>query len=100
MWPRRLSQEELEVACRAIPAWTLRGQRLHRAMRFESFQRAFAFMDVMAAVSEAMNHHPEWRNTFRDLEIELTTHDAGGVTELDVKWAQRADQELAKQASG
>ena len=57
-------------------------------------------MSVMAAVSEALDHHPEWRNSFRDVEIELATHDAGGITELDIQWAQRADHELAKQASG
>jgi 4a-hydroxytetrahydrobiopterin dehydratase len=94
MRPRRLAKEALDAACSTIPGWTLRENLLHRELRFASFAQAFDFMTTMAAVSESMNHHPEWRNVYRDLVIDLMTHDAGGISDLDIAWARRADAEL------
>ena len=92
--PRKLDDAEIKRALAALPEWTLRDGKLYRELRFDSFVAAFGFMSSMALVSEAMNHHPEWRNVYSRLEIELSTHDAGGVTELDLKWAARADSLL------
>jgi 4a-hydroxytetrahydrobiopterin dehydratase len=56
------------------------------------FRKAFAFMTEMAMVAEKMNHHPEWFNVYNRVDVTLTTHDAGGVTELDLKLAAAMDK--------
>jgi 4a-hydroxytetrahydrobiopterin dehydratase len=89
--PKKLDTAELERALSALPGWLLRAQKLHCELRFDSFEQAFAFMTSMALVSAEMNHHPEWSNVYTRVVIDLTTHDAGGVTELDVQWATRAN---------
>jgi 4a-hydroxytetrahydrobiopterin dehydratase len=90
-----LSPEQIESALRELPEWTLREGALHRSLQFPDFVAAFGFMSSMALVSEALDHHPEWSNVYGRLQIALHTHDAGGITELDVKWAQRAEAVLA-----
>jgi 4a-hydroxytetrahydrobiopterin dehydratase len=64
---------------------------LHRELKFAGFVEAFGFMASMALVSESLNHHPNWSNVYNRVDIELFTHDAGGITELDVQWATRAN---------
>jgi 4a-hydroxytetrahydrobiopterin dehydratase len=92
--PARLDDAAVTHALATLSSWTLRGGKLHRELRFASFAEAFGFMSSMALVSEAMNHHPEWSNVYDRVAIDLSTHDAGGVTELDVQWAARADELL------
>ena len=93
--PIALTSEQLDLALRDLPKWTLRAGALHRSLQFPDFVAAFGFMSSMALVSEALNHHPEWSNVYGKLEIALNTHDAGGITELDLKWARRAEALLA-----
>jgi 4a-hydroxytetrahydrobiopterin dehydratase len=88
---RTLSADEVAQALAGLPEWAARGDRLHRKLEFAGFVEAFGFMASMALVSEAMNHHPNWSNVYNRIEIELFTHDAGGITELDVQWAKRAE---------
>ena len=64
---------------------------IHRQFRFGNFREAFAFMTQVALLAEKANHHPEWKNVYRTVDIVLTTHSAGGVTELDVALARRID---------
>ena len=59
---------------------------------FADFVQAFGFMARVALVAERMNHHPEWSNVYRTVEVTLSTHDAGGLTRRDVELAQRMDQ--------
>ena len=70
-----------------------RGDRdaICRQVAFEDFSRAFGFMSRVAMQAEKLDHHPEWRNVYRKVDILLTTHDAGGVTELDVEMAKFID---------
>ncbi len=77
-----------------LPEWQLSadGLSISRTFVFGDFAQAFAFMTRMAEVSEQLNHHPEWRNVYNRVDVTLTTHDAGGLTELDWVWAQRADE--------
>jgi 4a-hydroxytetrahydrobiopterin dehydratase len=63
-----------------------------RAYRFASFSEAFGFMTRVALVAEKMDHHPEWSNVYRDVQVTLSTHSAGGVTELDVALATAMDR--------
>lgn len=69
--------------------------KLHREYRFPDFVHAFGFMAAAAVAIEAMNHHPEWFNVWNRVNVDLTTHDAGGITERDFKLARKME-DLAK----
>lgn len=78
-----------------LTAWTVApGDRLaiRREIRFADFNAAFGFMSRVALKAETMDHHPEWSNVYNRVEVLLTTHDAGGVTELDVTLARFIDE--------
>lgn len=62
-----------------------------RTFKFKDFNAAFGFMTRVAITAEKMNHHPEWSNVYNKVEVTLTTHDAGGVTEKDLKLAAKMD---------
>ncbi|MFN3494469.1 MAG: 4a-hydroxytetrahydrobiopterin dehydratase [Hydrogenophaga sp.] len=81
----------------SLPHWTLDAERrsISRSFRFQDFAQAFGFMAQMALVSEKADHHPEWFNVYNRVEVRLTTHDAGGLTERDLAWAARADAAFA-----
>lgn len=74
-----------------LPAWTLRQGKLHRELRFADFSAAFGFMARVALAAEALGHHPEWCNVWNRVTINLTTHDTGGLSDLDVELARRID---------
>ena len=59
---------------------------------FKNFNEAFGFMSRVALVAEKMDHHPEWSNVYKTVDVTLSTHDAGGLTELDVKLAEAMDK--------
>ncbi len=69
-------------------AWAIADGKLHREFRFGNFVEAFAFMTASALVAERMNHHPEWFNVYNRVRVDLTTHDAGGLTTLDFELAR------------
>ncbi len=91
-----LSESELQAALQKLPGWELIEGKLHREYRFADFVHAFGFMAAAAVTIEAMNHHPDWRNVWNRVSIDLWTHDAGGVTALDVELAGRLDALAAK----
>jgi 4a-hydroxytetrahydrobiopterin dehydratase len=75
--------------------WKEENDRLKKTFKFSDFKEAFAFMTRVAFLAEAHNHHPNWSNVYNQVEIELTTHDAGNVvTEKDRKLAEAIDQIL------
>jgi 4a-hydroxytetrahydrobiopterin dehydratase len=77
-----------------LPGWTVApGDRpaISRALKFPDFNTAFAFMTRVALKAETMDHHPEWSNVYNRVEVLLTTHDAGGVTGLDLELARFID---------
>lgn len=87
------------AASAQLPNWTLdrtSGGAITRDFRFDDFNQAFAFMTRVAAHAENMDHHPEWQNVYNRVSIRLTTHDAGGLTEKDLKLAQAIDLEATK----
>jgi 4a-hydroxytetrahydrobiopterin dehydratase len=65
---------------------------IHKTFRFKNFRAAWGFMAQVALVAEKMDHHPEWANVYGKVEVTLTTHSAQGVTELDIKMAQKMDE--------
>ena len=87
--PPLLAEAEIQAALRTLPGWRREGATLCRGLRFGSFARAFAFMTAVAEQAEALNHHPDWRNVYDRVDICLHTHDAGGLTALDVELARR-----------
>ena len=70
-----------------MPNWSLKGERLHRDLKFNSFVEAFGFMAKVALLAESKNHHPNWSNVYNRVSIDLTTHDLGGLSSLDVELA-------------
>lgn len=87
-----LSVQELEAELKQLNGWTIENGKLHRDYKFPSFVEAFGFMSSLALVSEALEHHPEWFNVYNRVTIDLTTHDAGGITSKDIAWATKANQ--------
>jgi len=83
----RLSDDQINQALADLPGWKLSDGKLHREFRFADFVAAFGFMSTCALVAERMNHHPEWFNVFNRVVVDLTTHDAGGISELDLTLA-------------
>jgi 4a-hydroxytetrahydrobiopterin dehydratase len=87
---QRLSAEERKSALAALSGWTeVDGKdAITRTFVFKDFNEAFGFMSRAALVAEKSDHHPEWRNVYKTVEVELSTHDAGGVTARDVELAK------------
>ncbi len=97
MTMQALSLQAAQDAARQLPAWTLAddGRSLRRALVFGDFKQAFAFMTLVALAAEQRNHHPDWRNVYNRVDICLSTHDAGGLTELDLSLARWIDGQAA-----
>jgi 4a-hydroxytetrahydrobiopterin dehydratase len=91
---RKLDTSEREAARAELPLWQLVNGRdaLTRAFKFADFSAAFGFMTQVALAAEKLDHHPEWLNVWNRVEITLSTHDAGGLTERDVKLAKIIDR--------
>ncbi|TDR33456.1 pterin-4-alpha-carbinolamine dehydratase [Aquamicrobium defluvii] len=89
----KLAGDVLNAALRERPEWALTedGLAIERRFVFRNFSEAFAFMTRVAMAAEKMNHHPEWSNVYKTVDVRLTTHDAGGLTELDFVLARRID---------
>lgn len=69
---------------------------IRKTFSFANFVEAFGFMTQVALIAEKLNHHPEWYNVYKTVDVTLSTHDAGGLTELDVKLAGRMDRLAGK----
>ena len=88
-----LDQQKLEEEVATLDDWQLAedGKSIAKTFVFKNFVHAFGFMTRCALVAEKINHHPEWSNVYKTVNINLTTHDAGGVTELDIQLAKKMD---------
>src|SRR3954471_18978605 len=82
----KLDADEITKQLAEVAGWTLHSGKLHREYKFPDFVTAFGFMASVALVAERMNHHPEWFNVYGRVVIDLTTHDAGGITALPSSW--------------
>ena len=85
--------EKLDDTARAtlatkLPDWQLEGEQLKRSFRFKDFNEAWGFMNRVALLAEAQDHHPEWFNVYNKVDIALTTHDAGGLSARDMRLAK------------
>ena len=89
----QLTDAERDRALAALSDWQLRDDKLAigRKFKFADFSQAFAFMTRVALIAEKADHHPEWSNVYNRVEITLTTHDAGGLSQRDVDMAGAID---------
>lgn len=89
----KLSNEERNAALAKLPEWKMADNReaIHRQFKFGNFNKAFAFMTKVAMLAEKMDHHPEWSNVYNKVDVTLTTHDANGITAMDIRMAEFMD---------
>ena len=92
MAAKKLSEAEVKERLNEVQGWTLQGGKLHRAFECKDFVAAFGNMTRVALVAEAMNHHPEWFNIWNKVVIDLNTHSADGISELDFKLAGKINE--------
>lgn len=96
----KLGMAERKQAMARLKGWAkVRGRdAIEKSFRFKDFNEAFAFMARVAMMAEKMDHHPEWFNAYNRVGITLTTHDAGGLSERDVKLARFIDSIAGRKA--
>ena len=85
---KTLDADAIRTALAELGDWDLQNGKLHRVFSFRDFRDAFGFMTTCALIAEAMDHHPEWLNVWNTVEVWLTTHSAGGLTEKDLELAR------------
>ncbi len=89
---QKLSDTDIQARLGSMPGWSVVDGKLHREYKFQDFVHAFGFMASAALVAESMNHHPEWFNVYSTVNVDLATHDAGGITELDFTLADKMEE--------
>lgn len=94
--PTKLSESDIQSALSQLTGWTILNGKLHREYKFADFIHAFGFMASSALVAEAMGHHPEWCNVYNRVTVDLTTHDAGGITAKNLELAGKMDALYSK----
>jgi 4a-hydroxytetrahydrobiopterin dehydratase len=86
------TEAEIHKAIEEMGSWTVEAGKLHREYRFRDFVLAFGFMAQVALVAERAAHHPEWFNIYNRVVVDLTTHEAGGITQKDLDLACEMEQ--------
>ena len=90
--PSKLSESEITQALEGLPGWTRDGDAIVRKLHFRDFIEAFGFLSQLAILQEQLDHHATITNTYADVELRLSTHDADGITSLDFELAKRAEE--------
>lgn len=91
MTTKKLSDAEITERLTQAPAWKREADKIHRDFKFDNFVSAFGFMTKVALLAEKADHHPEWSNVYNRVSIELTTHDASGLSQKDFDLATQID---------
>jgi 4a-hydroxytetrahydrobiopterin dehydratase len=86
-----LSEPQIQEQLAGLSDWSCNGHTLQKEFRFADFVQAFGWMTSVALCAETLNHHPEWKNVYNRVNVELTTHDVSGLTALDFQLAARMD---------
>jgi 4a-hydroxytetrahydrobiopterin dehydratase len=87
----KLESRDIDQRLGSIRGWTVANGKLHKEFHFQNFVQAFGFMSSVALIAESMNHHPEWFNVYNNVTMDLNTHSAGGITDLDFEFAGKVD---------
>ena len=93
--PERLTDDAADEAVTKLDGWSRKDDGIEKTFVFSDFVAAFGWMSSVALVAERMNHHPEWFNVYKTVQVRLSTHDAGGLTSLDCELAAAMDQMAA-----
>jgi 4a-hydroxytetrahydrobiopterin dehydratase len=88
----RATEVEIRSTVSELAGWTVESGKLHRECQFRSFIQAFGFMTQVALLAERAAHHPEWFNVYNRVVVDLTTHEAGGITQKDLDLAREMEQ--------
>lgn len=98
---KRLEPAKTSEALKQLPEWRYDSAReaIARDFKFPGFAQAFAFMSEIALAAEKRDHHPEWSNVYNRVSVVWTTHDAGGLTEMDLEMARLCDATFRRCAS-
>src|SRR5689334_2036602 len=84
---KKLSESEIQEQVKDLDGWQVINGKINKTFEFNNFVQAFGFMTRVAMEAEKMNHHPEWFNVYNHVKIELVTHDLGGISTYDIKFA-------------
>lgn len=87
-----LTEDEIKSALLQLNNWKLLDNRIEKKFVFTDFLEAMKFINAVATIAEAMQHHPEWNNVYNKVTVTLTTHDAGGITQKDITLAEKMDE--------
>ena len=87
-----IEQNQLDYFIEKNPSWIIDHKTIKKEFQFDNFIDAFGFMSKVALLSEKMDHHPDWQNTYNTVKINLTTHDKGGITTNDIQLAESMDK--------
>ena len=88
----RATEPEIQKAIAELGSWAIANGKLHREYRFRTFVQAFGFMTQVALLAERAAHHPEWFNVYNRVVVDLTTHEAGGITRKDLDLAREIEE--------
>jgi len=91
----KMSSQQIKTDLKSLSGWELKDEKLHRELKFKNFVQAWGFMTQVAILAEKANHHPEWSNVYSRVIIDLTTHEAGGISQRDFDLAEKINEVLA-----
>lgn len=91
MAKRKLTEEELKEALAQLPGWEVKDGKLHKTFKFQSFAQAIGWMVSVAVYADKLDHHPDWCNTYRKVEVDLITHELGALSTYDLELAARME---------
>ena len=97
---QKMTSAQIEAELKNLHGWELKNEKLHRELKFKNFVQAFGFMTQIAILAESMDHHPEWSNVYSRVTIDLTTHEAGGISQRDIELVQKINQVLDRMVIG
>lgn len=86
-----LNQSQIEECLQKNPGWEFKDGAFFKSFQFKNFIEAFGWMSRAALISEKMDHHPDWSNVYNRVQVQLSTHEASGVTERDLKWIEKVE---------
>ncbi len=91
-----MTDAEIDEKLAQMTGWERAGHKIRKQFKFDGFIEAFGWMTLIAIGAEKHDHHPEWKNVYNRVDVELTTHDAGGVTAKDFRLAAAMDRSFAQ----
>jgi 4a-hydroxytetrahydrobiopterin dehydratase len=95
----KMSSQQIEASLKELTDWSVKEEKLHRELKFKNFVHAWGFMTQVAILAEKADHHPEWTNVYSRVTIDLTTHEADGISQRDFDLAKKINEILVGMTS-